>query len=314
MTVERVRRKVRRTKRRWERLGWRKSLGLPLHELRWRLSSPESRARWADERLALGEGDYWLFLVGLNNSGTSILSRILASHPRVRALPNEGQLLSPAFPSAPRLGVGRLWTKRLDVFRWTEESDPGSALRARFDWAYHFAPGPGILLEKSPPDAIRARWLQANFRPSRFVALTRHPYAVCEGIRRRTGALIREAAEHWKRGNEILLDDVEQLDRSLLLTYEGLTERTAEELERVRAFLGLEEPFDERVLAAPIPMHNISGKPQRIQNLNSRSLERLSPADLDTIHEVAGPLMERLGYERATVAAGAPRAQLAPRK
>lgn len=296
--MERIRQKIRRKRRRWERLGWRKTLGLPAHELRWRLLDPEARRRWADERLAL-DGDYWLFLIGLNNSGTSILSRILGSHPRVRSLPNEGQLLTPAFPSAPRHGVGRVWTKRLDVFRWTEESDPAPALRARYDWAYLFEPPPGILLEKSPPDAIRARWLQANFEPSRFIALTRHPYAVCEGVRRRTGASIEEAAEHWTRGNEILVEDTGHLGRCLMLTYESLTERTDEELERVRVFLELEEPFDEDVLGAPIPMHNISGKPQRIENMNARSLERLSSEDLETIHRVAGPLMERLGYERA---------------
>jgi hypothetical protein len=272
-------------------------LGLPAHELRWRLSSPQARARWADERLAL-DGDYWLFLLGLNNSGTSILSRILASHPRVRSLPNEGQLLTPAFPKAPRYGVGRNWTKRPDVFRWTETSDPAPALRARFDWAYLVEPGPGILLEKSPPDTIRARWLQANFRPSRFVALTRHPYAVCEGIRRRTDLSIEEAANHWTRGNELLLEDVEQLEHCLMLTYESLTERPQEELERVRAFLELEEPFDRGVVSAPILMHNITGKAQPIQNLNARSVERLSAAELAEIDRIAGTLMERLGYER----------------
>jgi hypothetical protein len=293
--MDRIRRKLRRKRRQWERLGWRKLAGRPVHELRWRFSSPEARVRWADERLAL-DGGYWLFLLGLNNSGSSILSRILASHPRVRSLPNEGQLLTPAFPKAPQYGVGRNWTTRPDIFRWTEESDPTPAARARFDWAYLFEPGPGILLEKSPPDAIRARWLQANFRPSRFVALTRHPYAVCEGIRRRTGLSVEEAARHWLVGNEILLEDVERLERCLTLTYESLTERPEEELERVRTFLELEEPFDETVLAAPIPMHNISGKPQRIQNLNARSLERLSPEDVETIDRIAGPLMERLGY------------------
>jgi Sulfotransferase family len=293
----RIRRKLRGKRRELERLGWRKMLGRPAHELRWRLSSPEARARWADERLAL-DGDYWLFLLGLNNSGTSILSRILASHPRVRSLPNEGQLLTPAFPSAPRHGVGRNWTKRPDVFRWTEASDPAPALRARFDWAYLFEPGPGILLEKSPPDTIRARWLQANFRPSRFVAVTRHPYAVCEGIRRRTGLAVEEAAQHWTRGNEILLEDVGHLERCLALTYETLTEDPEEELERVRSFLELEEPFDPDVVSAPILMHNITGQAQPIQNLNARSLERLSPEDLAAIDRIAGPLMERLGYER----------------
>ncbi len=78
-----------------------------------------------------------------------------------------------------------------------------------YDWLDYYGPGPGILLEKSPPTAIRGRWLQATFPPSRFIAVTRHPDAVCEGIRRRTGLPIDQAAQHWLLGNELLLDDVD---------------------------------------------------------------------------------------------------------
>lgn len=297
VAVDVVRKKLRRARRRVRTYGWRKLLGKPVHDLRWRLSDPDSLSRWADRRLAL-DGYYWLFLLGLNNSGTSILSTILAAHPSIRSLPNEGQLLTPAFPKAPSYGVGRNWTARPDVFRWTEESDPAPALRARYDWARLYEPGPGILLEKSPPNSVRARWLQQNFRPSRFVALTRHPYAVCEGIRRRTGLSIEKAAEHWAQGNQILLDDSGYLERCLMLTYEALAERPEEELERVERFLELGTPIDRSVLRAPIPMHNIGGRPQLIQNLNEKSLERLSPEDLDTIDRIAGTVMERLGYER----------------
>jgi len=297
MDLQTVRRRVRRKRRRWERFGWRKMVARPAHELRWRLSSPEAIEGWTEERLA-PDGAYWLFLLGLNNSGTSILRNLLASHPEVRSLPTEGQLLTPALPLGPQHGVGRNWTKRLDVFRLTEADDPEPARRARYDWAWLYEPGRGILLEKSPPNTIRSRWLQANFRPARFLAITRHPYAVCEGIRRRTGLPLEDGARHWTVGNELLLEDAGHLDECLMLTYEELTERTDDVLREAEGFLGLRVPIDRALLERPIPMHNIGGRPQRIQNLNARSVERLADEELAAIDAVAGPLMERLGYAR----------------
>jgi hypothetical protein len=270
--------------------------GLPAHRLRWRLSDPSGIERWTERRLAL-DGGYWLFVLGINNSGTTILAELLCSHPEIRSLPGEGQYLTRALPAPLRLSVPRLWTERLDAFRWTETSEAGLASRVRYDWSHFAERGSGILLEKSPPNTVRARWLQEHFRPSRFVALVRHPYPVCEGIRRRTGCTIREAARHWVRGNEILLEDLDRLHRSLWLTYEELTDQPEEQLERLEAFLELRTLFDRRVLDEPIRSHNIYGEPQPLQNMNARSLEHLSPEDAEAIDGIARALMQRLGYE-----------------
>ena len=267
----------------------------PLHRARWALRSPEALERWVDRRLALGD-DYWLFLLGVSNSGTTILTRLLASHPRLRVLPKEGQALTDAVPKGDRLGTGRRWTERLDVFHLTEESDPAPALRAKYDWAYHCERRPGILVEKSPPNSVRARWLQANFRPARFLAIVRHPYAVCEGMRRRSRATIEDAARQWATANEVLLADAESLERFLLLTYEELTERPEETLERLREFLDLDEPFDRSVAERPLRMVNVEGEPRPLQNFNAKSLERLTDEEIAAIDRIAGPMMERLGY------------------
>ena len=71
-------RRFRRRRRLWRRYGWRKVAGRPLHDLRWKVSSDESISRWMEERLQIDD-DYWLFVLGLNNSGTSIIQRILTS-------------------------------------------------------------------------------------------------------------------------------------------------------------------------------------------------------------------------------------------
>ena len=264
------------------------------------MMSPDERAAWTDHRLQL-DGNYWLFVLGLNNSGTTLVADLLKSHPRMRWLPNEGQYLTAGLPLPRDYGVPRKFAERLDVFHWTEANDPGPALRIQFDWAVHYQDRPGILLEKSPPNTMRSRWLQHNFRPSRFLAITRHPYAVCEGIRRREGHSIEEAASHWKLSNATMLDDITRLEHCLFVTYEELCARPQDYLQRLQAFLGLEVPFEARLLSTPRRIHNIDGTPELIRNFNERSLEQLSHRDLATIDRIAGPLMERLGYERQTM-------------
>ena len=80
-----------------------------------------------EKRLQVGDQG-WLFVLGVNNSGSTILTKVLESHPQIRALPQEGQLLTDAFPRPDHLDVVRNWSTRLDLFRWTEEDDPYPAL------------------------------------------------------------------------------------------------------------------------------------------------------------------------------------------
>jgi hypothetical protein len=127
------------------------------HDLRFRLRGSEVTAR----RLALGPY-YWLFILGCNNSGTTLLGKILGAHPAIRTLPKEGHHVTRALPDPVQVevGLGRMFTRRLDLFRWTEDDDGSRVPRIKYDWACRFSgEPPGILLEKSPPDLLRSRWL-----------------------------------------------------------------------------------------------------------------------------------------------------------
>ncbi len=267
------------------------------HHLRWQCCGPQAIQRWIDERLGL-EDHAWIFIAGCNNSGTTLLREVLGSHPEIRALPREGQVLTDTLPTPTRLGVPRLFGKRLDVFRWTEESDAAPALRAKYDWARYFPRRPGHLLVKSPEDTVRTRWLQRNFAPARFVAIVRSAYAVCEGTRRRSGHSLADAALHWASVNECLLEDLAHLQRALLLRYEDFCARPRECLADIQRSLELGAAFPAEALQAR-RVHNIDRSQSTIRDFNAKSMERLSRADLDVINAVAGPVMSRLGYELA---------------
>lgn len=265
------------------------------HELRWRFRSRAAISRRLQRQLELPDSR-WLFLLGVNNSGTTVMSRLIAAHSAISDMAPEGQHVTTAFPLAWKLGVSRLWTERLDVFRWTEHDDAAPALRAKYDWSYYLSPN-RYLFEKSPPDTIRSRWLQKNFNSAYFLAAVRHPYAVCEGIRRREGCTIERAAKHWTTANKLMLEDAEELTHFLIVRYEDFCSTPCEQLERVRGFLDLSAPYPPEVLQREFNIHNANNETTAVKNFNQGSFMRLSCDDVDQINQIAGAIMQKFAYE-----------------
>lgn len=157
------------------------------------------------------------------------------------------------------------------------------------------------LLEKSPPNAARTRWLQRHFENAHFIALVRNGYAVAEGIRRKAeprhlkgGWPIEACAYQWQRSNEILVEDAAHLERVLWVRYEELTEDPPRELARILTFLGLS------AADLPAPANRswkVHEREQAVGNLNRVNLAQLSPDDVSTVSRVAAPMLRHFGYE-----------------
>jgi hypothetical protein len=283
------------------RAVWKTRRRLPrrLHDLQWEVGDRARLTSEADNALALGPW-HWLFLLGCNNSGTTLLVETLQSHPLIRNFPREGQRLTSAIPNSGPLGIGRVFTQKLDLFRQIE-TDSGSCVpRLRYDWAYFSDPRPGIRLEKSPPNTLRSRWLQRYFTPSRFLVLVRNPYAVCEGIARRRGHSIEEAAIHWRTVHEVLSNDMPHLEQRLVVSYEDFCESPLQQLSRIQLFLGLEDPFDPSIASKEFNAHNMDNldkSPRKLRNFNDRSISQLTNEQRATITRIVGETMIPWGYQ-----------------
>src|SRR4051794_8746356 len=68
----------------------------------------------------------WLFIAGMNNSGTTLLVRMLARSGIFRSLPREGHFLTPylGFPQGRATSLTRIFTIATEQFRLTEAT-PG---------------------------------------------------------------------------------------------------------------------------------------------------------------------------------------------
>lgn len=236
----------------------------------------------------------WLFLVGCYNSGTTLLHDLLAEHPGIGSLPTEGQFLTDQLVVPKDVGLARQWAIRPELFRMTEHD--GAAVdvsRIKRQWGARFNDlRRPVLLERSPPDAARTRWLQRHFAPASFIGIVRDGIAVSEGIRRRAGHSLTDAARQWACSNEIMLEDFARLERTLLVRYEELTARPDEVIAEVFEFAGLpplDAPIGEREFA-------VHGARSPIRNMNDRSAGALTDAERAEIRAVAGPLLDRLGY------------------
>jgi hypothetical protein len=107
-------------------------------------------------------------------------------------------------------------------------------------WSPHWNPSRRVLVEKSPPNLVRFRFLQALFPGARFVAVLRHPVAVAYATRKWSKTSVRSLLRHWIAAHETFAADRPHLERLLVVRYEDLVVEPEAELARVFEFIGLE--------------------------------------------------------------------------
>jgi hypothetical protein len=191
-----------------------------------------------------------VFVGGLHRSGTTLLARCLAAHPATSgfaftgAVEDEGQHLQSVYP-VKLGGPGRFgFCPEAHVTESSPLVTEANRERLWSEWSRHWDHERPVLIEKSPANLLKSRFLQAMFPTARFVMVLRHPIATALATQKWSGTRLDELIRHWLLCNETMLADMRHLQHATLVRYEDLVAQGDEELMRLHRFLGIDpQPF-----------------------------------------------------------------------
>jgi hypothetical protein len=276
----------------WGR-AWTQRVHLQSKDLAWLLN----RRTFAKQVPRLLREHQWIFLVGCNNSGTTLIHDFLAATGKFSFMPHEGQRYTNVFRRARKRGHQRVWTEYVEELRMDEQYTTREVPRLLFDWFQELdRPVKARILEKTTANAVRMRWLQRVFPGARFIGIVRNGYAVVEGIKRKGNKAVDRGARHWKRVNEIMLEDATQVRNFLLVRYEDFVSSPQETLPRIAQFLDLTSEELEAAFAHTGRRPAGGSGTSMIQNMNALSLQRLDEEERRIVTREAGELLNELGY------------------
>ena len=254
-------------------------------------------------------GEKYLFIICMNNSGSTLLERVLSECRNAVGFPAPGgpdqQVNGQGFvpdlmpiPGKMKPKCRRIWSEHATVledeslYHW-----PKIKRRWRVEWARNpkfRTANPRVFLEKSPPNVLRAPMLQKHFENSFFILMQRNPYAVAEGIRRRAGLSIERCIQHWIRCAQKQIENEQTLRLAIKLSYEDLSEQPDVCRQRL---LSLIPELDDLDIRKEVAVQSLDGHVrQPIVNYNRKQIALLSPDDLATINHYLDEVPEVMAH------------------
>lgn len=240
-----------------------------------------------------------------------MLARLLAEHPSVSGFSgtgvpaDEGQHLQSVYPPpSPGRQAGRF--AFLPEAHLTESSPLVSEENRRrllAEWGAHWDLDRPVLLEKSPPNLLMSRFLQALVPESTFVFVVRHPIAVACATQKWSATRPHELLAHWVRAHRIAMADVPHLRSVILVRYEDLVADPDAVLGRVFRLVGLEDHAPGREPEAGVNADNFSGDRTTRTGVNEHYFERWQRRKANPAKRAYLAMVETR-YERAARAFG----------
>ena len=242
---------------------------------------------------------FWCFIVGCNNSGTTILKLILDGTGAISTHRYEGQMYTRVFKRAPKKKFERIWMEYADELSISSQQHIDNAPHLLHDWLRSLPkPINNIIVEKTPANLLRMEWLQKVFPNSLFIGMVRNGYAVAEGIRRKGDKKIGRGATHWNKANKYMLERAKNINNFFLLRYEDLCDKPEKTLNDLSPMIGISSEKLLNSVSKIVDATNNGDRQTRVlKNYNYESIGRLSRDDKLLIRAKASEMLDYFDYD-----------------
>jgi len=242
----------------------------------------------------------YVFIISINNGGSTMLQKILGRCRNVSDFDCEGEILarrknSSCMRNQQCSPMEGWWSIRDQL------SDPNNYdwKKIKKIWHNHWDLNKTILLQKSPRDIFRIKMLQENFHNSYFIIMVRNPYSICECARRkRSGAnTFATRAKHWIECHRQQKENLILTNRNILIDYTDIVKYPIIIEKRLRSFMpGLKDVK----CSGSISIKPNKKYPKEIIDLDKIQISRLSREDIISINKLLKDdidIMEFFGYQ-----------------
>lgn len=194
-----------------------------------------------------------VFISGLHRSGTSFLAKLLNKNEDVSSFQNtgfpedEGQFLQSLMPISDKFIAPGKFAFNKEAHFTTKSKLLQNKQVLINDWLGKWDLAKPILLEKSPTNLIRTRFLQEVFPNSKFITIIRHPIANSYAVKKWTNDFFLEKLiKHWITAHVIYYEDRKYLKNELFISYEDFIHSIDKTLSKISNFLDIEVKNDNQ--------------------------------------------------------------------
>lgn len=245
----------------------------------------------------------YLFVLCINNGGSTLIERILSRCKNASGLRTEGQSLIHSLNPPPMRHKLNPLVSSWSEFR-TSIADPNN-----YDWniikrVWHqrWNMSKRVLVQKSPRDLFRAEMIEHNFSNTHFIIMSRNPYSICETGKKskKTGGrekiyslaeIFARRVKHWVECHTAQTENIKKTKKKIVIRYEDLVNDPTTTEQQIVNFI---PALSDVKCSGPIFVKNRN--PKIIKNMDIEKIKRLATCDIYEINELLRPHVDLLSF------------------
>lgn len=243
-----------------------------------------------------------LFVVPMNNSGSTYLKKILRKCAKTIFFKKEGQFVSGFEGPVPKNhNLSFLWASDPDYQRILQDNDSYDWEKIKDAWyhaaSFHYQKNACVFIEKSPPNIARVSLLQQHFPQAKFIFIVRNPYAIVESTKRSRKDIssVIPSAKHVIQCLRIQKYNIETFANSIFFSYEQMCEDHVNIEQKIKRFVPeLDDIRLNQKIAIKKRYHEF------LRNMNDEQIARLSTQEIREIYPIFiqnRDIFDYFGYE-----------------